>query len=263
MTTLGYFATVLMGLTLGLFGGGGSILTIPILVYLFGIAPVLAGTYSLFLVGLAAAVGMFRSIRRGLVEPRLGFAFAAPSLAGTLAVRRILLPALPEQLVDLGPWQLTRGAFVMGVFAVLMVLAAASLLKPASQRPSPRPRPGATAFAAQGMLIGAVTGFVGAGGGFLITPALMAFGRLPLATAAGTSLMILALNGTLAFAADAARLGAVDWRLLATLAALALAGIVLGIELAPRMPEARLKRAFGLFVLVTGSLILAQQMLRG
>jgi len=113
----------------------------------------------------------------------------------------------------------------------------------------------------RGLCIGALTGFVGAGGGFLITPALMSFARLPLAAAAGTSLFVLALNGSLAFAADAVGRAALDWRLLVTLAVLALGGIVTGAKIAASVPEARLKRVFGVFVLVTGSLILAEQML--
>ena len=261
MLTLGYLATVLMGLALGLFGGGGSILTVPILVYFFGLEPVLAGTYSLFLVGLTAAVGAANAIRRRRVDARRGFAFALPGLLGVVAVRRGLLPALPEDLLHLGAWHLTRSGLVMSVFAVLMVLAAATLLRPGPARPA-RARPGALGFALRGLAIGALTGFVGAGGGFLITPALIAFARLPLATAAGTSLFVLAMNGMLAFAADAAELATLDWRLLGALSVIALAGIFAGAELAQRVPEARLKRAFGIFVLVTGSLILAQQMLR-
>ena len=126
---LGYLGAVLIGLVLGLIGGGGSILTLPILVYLFGIEPVTATAYSLFIVGLAAVVGTLKNMRQQLVDFKTALIFALPAFIAVYVTRRYLVPALPDPLFSLGTWSLSKNVGIMVFFAVIMVLASVSMIR--------------------------------------------------------------------------------------------------------------------------------------
>jgi uncharacterized membrane protein YfcA len=268
LEVLGYLATLLMGVTLGLVGGGGSILTVPILVYLFGVAPILATAYSLFIVGSTSLLGGWGYHRRGDVDWRTGFTFAAPSFVGVYLTRAYLMPKLPDPVWHSASLEISKPILIMGVFAALMLLASWSMLK--AKRPaesdsvlSVSAKPSSRKFALialEGLVVGGVTGFVGAGGGFLIIPALVVLVGLSMRIAVGTSLIIIAVKSLLGFLGDVQTQPQLEWPLLLSLSAVALVGMSVGLKLAPRVPEAKLKRAFGWLVLLMGALIMAYQL---
>lgn len=262
MEFAGYIASLLMGVTLGLLGGGGSILTVPILVYFFDIIPTTATGYSLFVVGVTALVGSFSHYRRGDVSLQTGAAFAIPSMLGVVLSRTVIVPSLPETIATAGAMNLTRDALIMMAFACLMVLASWSMIRRKGElrTDSSKPRPGPATIIIQGFLVGVVAGFVGAGGGFLIVPALAILIGLGMRVAVGTSLVIIAFQSILGFVGDLAVSATVNWRLLLSVAMVAIFGIIAGSSLSSRLPETKLKKAFGWFVLVMGAGILIEQM---
>jgi uncharacterized membrane protein YfcA len=268
MEVVGYGAALLMGVTLGMIGGGGSILTVPILVYLFKIDAVLATAYSLFIVGTTALAGGIGYLRRKEVDLKTGFIFAVPSFIGVYLTRRFGVPALPDTIFTAsgtwGDFEITKPMFIMGVFAILMIAAALSMIlaKPPGEPKALSPMTRGLVISAEGLVVGAVTGLVGAGGGFLIIPALVLLVGLPMKQAVGTSLFIIAAKSLLGFLGDLRGDQAIDWQLLLTLAGIAIVGLVVGMSLVARVPEKALKKAFGIFVLIMGSWILIDQLSR-
>jgi len=262
LVTLGWLAAILMGLTLGLIGGGGSILTVPILVYLFGVEPVRATGYSLFVVGATALVGASRFLRAGLVDARSTVVFGLPSLAGVYAVRRWLVPALPDVVWARGDVVVGKGLLVMLVFATVMVVAAGSMIVSGGRGRDPATRHARALPLAvlEGLAVGGVTGFVGAGGGFLIVPALVFFRGLPVRTAIGTSLLVIAIKSLFGFVGEIQGTSGTEWPLLAGFSLLAAGGIVGGVELNHRVPADRLKPLFGWFVLAMAVLIFVREL---
>lgn len=255
---LGYLGLGLMGLTLGVIGGGGSILTVPILVYFFGIPGASAAANSLFVVGACAALGSAAAIARKTVSLRTAFLFYAPSALGVILARRVLLDSLPDSMTFLGS-AFSKDSVILLAFALVMVAASVSMIRPQTRAPSPED-PALLRVAIGGLATGTITGFVGAGGGFLIVPALVQGLRLPMTQAVGTSLMIITLNSWTGFAVDTIQGTAWDWALLVPVTAVALVGAVIGMRLAPRIPGHRLKAIFGWFVLVTGTVLLVSQL---
>lgn len=265
MEMLGYGASIFMGLVLGMIGGGGSILTVPLLVYLFAINPVTATAYSLFIVGLTALIGGIGAAKKGMVDFKTGLLFAAPSFLSVYLTRAYLIPSMPENLFRLGSYQITKPLFMMIVFAILMLLASISMIKKkktTEETGSSTSKSAATRYtfiALEGLLVGAVTGFVGAGGGFLIIPALVVLVGLPMKVAVGTSLFIIAIKSLIGFVGDLQSQTAMDWTLLLQVSGLAVLGILIGQKLSAKVPEAMLKKGFGYFVLMMGSVILLDQ----
>ena len=264
---LGYFAAIFIGLSLGIMGGGGSILTVPVLVYLMGVSPVLSTAYSLFVVGSTAVVGAWGYFRKGLVSLKTALVFLGPSLLAVFGVRKLLMPAIPPALFTVGNRVFTKDLLVLLAFAVLLVVAATSMIRS-------RPAEGGRAEARPhqptfnyplvlgiGLVVGTLTGLVGAGGGFLIILALVLGARLPMKLAVGTSLAIIALNSLIGFTGDVSAGTPIAWAFLAGFLAFALGGIVLGTYLARFIPGARLKPAFGWFTLAMGAFILIKELL--
>jgi uncharacterized membrane protein YfcA len=261
MEVLGYVASLVMGIILGLMGGGGSILTVPIMVYLFSLSPTVATGYSLFVVGVTALVGSAMYMRKGDIDFKIGLLFAIPSILGVTASRRLILPRVPEVIFNLGGFNLTKEILVMVTFAILMVAASYSMIKGRRER-NPMEITSlvrTTLVIGEGFIVGAVAGFVGAGGGFLIIPALVILTGLPMRLAVGSSLMIIALQSLIGFAGDISRGAIVDWSLLMTVAAIAIVGIVAGSAIAHKIKEQKLKIAFGWLVLTIGTAILIEQ----
>lgn len=261
MDYVGYLASIAMGITLGIMGGGGSILTVPILVYLFALSPMIATGYSLFVVGTTALIGSFMYIRKGEVDFQASFAFAIPSVIGVNISRGIILPYIPAIVAQVDAFILTKEILVMVTFAALMIAASTSMIKKKiDRRPMaihPLLRVGLISLL--GLVVGIIAGFVGAGGGFLIIPALVFMAGLTMRIAVGTSLMIIAFQSLLGFAGDISRGLVVDWKLLGVVAACAVIGIVVGSSVAHKIKEQKLKTAFGWFVLVMGLTILIEQ----
>lgn len=259
---IGYLAAAFIGLALGMTGGGGAILTVPVLVYFFGLSPGLATSYSLFVVGSTSLAGAAGSYRRRLVDFRTALLFGIPSVLAVLATRKYLLPAIPEILLRSGDFTLTRDTATMLLFAALMLAAAVFMLKPA---PLPKEHAakkvcGKCRLMLYGVGLGLVTGLLGAGGGFLLVPVLVVLVKLPMQTAVGTSLVIIAVNSLAGFAGDLGHYDT-DWFFLLALTAIAVAGIIAGGRLSRRIPARWLKRAFALLVLATGSYILIHEIL--
>lgn len=264
MELVGYFATILMGATLGMIGGGGSILTVPILVYLFGITPSIATGYSLFIVGSTAVVGSLSYIKRGEVQFETVLDFALPGFIGVYLTRSYLLPTLPESLLEAGEVIITKDIFLMTVFAILMFLASISMIRKQKQKtPSNTQTRGRRIITAlQGFSIGVVAGTVGAGGGFLIVPALVVLVGLRMKTAVGTSLVIIAINSLFGFTGDHGNHDSIDWTLLLSVSGIAAIGIIIGYALSRQISDANLKKIFGWFVLIMGSSILIDQIMK-
>ncbi|AGH94491.1 sulfite exporter TauE/SafE family protein [Pseudobdellovibrio exovorus] len=274
MEILGYGAAILMGLILGLTGGGGSILTVPILVYLFQTEPLLATSYSLFIVGVTSLIGGFFYLRKEEVDLKTGFIFALPSFMGVYLSRHLLLPALPDPVFRIFHSDISKATLVMVLFAILMLLTSVSMLRGQKQKQEQKQKNNQDTLSAknntkkwaltalQGFLVGAVTGFVGAGGGFLIIPALVLFAGLPIRKAVGTSLFIIAANSLFGFSKDLQQGISVDWILALTILTIATVGLFGGAMLSEKIPEKYLKTGFGYFVLVMGFGVLLDQVLR-
>lgn len=263
MEILGYVASVIMGLTLGLIGGGGSILTVPILVYLFDVDPVLSTAYSLFVVGLTSAVGSVSHFKKGNVDLKTAVFFGIPSIVGVYAVRKLAVPAIPDPVFTLGDFALGKGVFVMVLFAILMLLASVSMIRKQKNNGTEGAKEKKFNFPlifAEGLIVGGITGLVGAGGGFLIIPALVLLAGLPMKQAVGTSLMIIALKSLIGFTGDLGGALEIDYTFMLVFSAFAVAGILLGSYLTRFISNEKLKPAFGWFVLVMGVYILGKEL---
>lgn len=264
MYIAGYLASILIGLSLGLIGGGGSILTVPVLVYLFGIDPILGTAYSLFIVGVTSVIGSISYSRHSLVDVRTAIIFGLPSIVAVFLTRAYLVPAIPQEVLRLGDLIIDRGMMLMLLFAILMLVASIGMIRPTTKSPkSPqsalthRKYP-YTLILIEGLVVGSLTGLVGAGGGFLIIPALVILGRLPMKQAIGTSLVIISAKSLLGFLGESG-LRDLDWGFLLSVTAFASLGIFLGMKLSHRIDGARLKPAFGWFVFVMGIYIILKE----
>lgn len=257
MILSGYVASVFIGISLGLIGGGGSILTVPVLVYLFGIDASLATVYSLFVVGTTSAVGSVNYFKKGLVDIRTAVFFGIPSIVAIFFTRQYILPLIPAVIFSAGDHSFTRNMLLMLLFALLMIAASYSMIRKENTA-GPQTSMSYRHIFLQGIFTGMVTGLIGAGGGFLIIPALVNFLRLPMKTAIGTSLLIISVNSLTGFLFSLHN-NAVHWNFLLSIAALAVAGIVIGSKLSTKIKSARLKTAFGWFVLVMGIYIILKE----
>ena len=263
MEILGYLASLIIGISLGLIGGGGSILTVPVLVYLMGVDPVSATAYSLFIVGLTSLVGAWPKYRQGQVNLKTAIIFGAPSIIAVYATRKFIIPAIPAELFTVGDLVVTKPLMMMMLFAVLMVAASVSMIRGGNSNPDSddtgEQRFNYPLILLEGAVVGMLTGLVGAGGGFLIIPALVVLSKLPMKQAVGTSLLIIAAKSLIGFTGDLSHMQ-MDWRLLLTVSALAIAGIFLGDALSKKVDGDKLKKGFGWFVLVMGVYIIVQQL---
>lgn len=258
---LGFLGAVIMGITLGLIGGGGSILTVPILIYLFSIDAVLATSYSLVIVGVSAFAGGINYFKKKWVDFTVALWFGSSSLLSVYLTRRYLMPIIPDTLFDNGELIFTKDMLVLISFAALMLAASLKMIfgKP------PKGQGGSIngiGLLIQGLLVGLVTGFVGAGGGFIIVPSLVYLAKLDIKKAIGTSLLIISVNSLLGFLGDLqSESSAIDFVFLGKFIGMALIGIFTGTYLSKKISGAKLKPAFGYFVLVVGAFILYQQIM--
>lgn len=259
-SVLGYLAATLIGISLGLIGGGGSILTVPVLVYLLGIEPVLATAYSLFVVGISSAVGLITYIKKQLVSFRIAFLFGLPSIVSVYLTRLYLLPMIPDTIFTYDGFSLSKDMAIMVLFALLMIVASYSMIKGRKEEVAPIEQKNFNygLILLEGLTVGMLTGLVGAGGGFLIIPALVILTGIPMKLAVGTSLFIIALKSLIGFTGDMVNFD-IDWALLLPFSAIAIAGIFIGAKLSDYISGQKLKPAFGYFVLVMGLYILISE----
>ncbi len=257
----GYLAAIVIGISLGLIGGGGSILTVPVLVYLFRIDAVLATSYSLFIVGTTSVIGSVTYFQKGLVNIKTAIVFGIPSILAVFLTRAFLVPAIPLEVLQVGNFLITKSILLMLLFAVLMIFASYSMIKKEKIKVEKIEQPQVFNYPMillEGMVVGVLTGLVGAGGGFLIIPALVVLSKLPMKEAIGTSLVIIAAKSLIGFFGEHS--GAmIQWVFLSKVTLFAIVGIFIGITISKKIDGAKLKPAFGWFVLVMGIYILLKE----
>ena len=251
----GYFFAVLIGFLLGILGGGGSILTIPVLVYFFDIDPLVATTYSLFIVGLTAVSGSISNYRVRNVDHRAAALFGAPSVTMLFIVRKWLINFIPQTIFRSGDLIITKSIFLMIVFSFLMLICGLSMIKAKTYLPSKEKR-SSTRLIIQGCITGAITGFIGIGGGFIIVPSLVLFAGLPMKKAIGTSLTIIAINCVVGLLSNFGAVQGLNFVFLLTFSALAIPGMLAGTFTTKFFPDKRMKFIFGWVILAMSVIVL-------
>ena len=258
----GYLGALLMGVTLGLIGGGGSILTLPLLVYIFQIETVLATTYSLFIVGLTALIGSFSHIKLGNIDAKVAIIFGIPSLISVFATRFYIVPLIPKTLGFFGSFEVTKSVFILVLLAILMLLAAYSMLRKSKniEQIDEAISYNYPLIIVEGLLVGGVTAIVGAGGGFLIIPALVLLTKVPMKKAVGTSLIIIAAKSLIGFLTDLNLNQAINWPFLMQFSIVAIVGILIGSQLSKRFNNEKLKPIFAMFLIVMAIYVICKEL---
>ena len=259
---MGYIAALFIGISLGSIGGGGSILTVPVLVYLFGVNPVLSTSYSLFVVGATSLVGAFNNYLNGFVRVKTALLFGLSSIIAVFLTRKFLIPFIPAHIATIGGVNITKSVVTMVLFALLMVAASIFMIRGRQQKTA-KNLPGnkkinLPKLLMYGTAIGIATGVLGAGGGFLLIPVLVLLVKLPMKEAVGTSLLIIALNSLIGFTGDLGHF-TMNWIFLVKITTIATAGIFVGALIGKKMAGDKLKKGFGWFVLVMGICILFKE----
>ena len=261
MEIAGYIASLIIGISLGLIGGGGSILTVPVMVYLFGVQPLLATSYSLFVVGVTSLFGAASNYRKGLVNVKTAVLFGISSILTVFLTRKLLIPAIKGITITVAGFTITEPMFTMLLFSLLMIMAAFSMIvtkrKSTEENNSPKKNNFSRLFL-YGIAIGFITGLLGAGGGFLLIPTLVVVLGLPMKEAVGTSLLIIALNSLIGFTGDLGHF-LIEWQLLLRVTLIAIGGILIGSQLSKKIEGESLKKGFGWFVLIMGIYIITKE----
>ncbi len=263
LEVLAFIGAVLIGVILGLMGGGGSIVTVPVLVYLLGYSPVVATGYSLFVVGSTSLVGTVMYSKRGLVNIRAALIFGIPAAIAVFLTRQYIVPAIPEKLFSIGDFVVTNNVFLMVIFALMMLFASVSMIRKkkvlVEMDDSDSTNMKSYAIVLQGFGVGLLTGLVGVGGGFLIVPALVLFSKLDMKTAVGTSLLIMSMNSLFGFIGDIIN-REIDWSFLLIFTGLSILGIFVGNALSKKISGAKLKSGFGWLILIMGIYIFIKEL---
>jgi uncharacterized protein len=262
METLAYLASILIGISLGLIGGGGSILTVPVLVYMFGISPLISTSYSLFIVGSTSLIGAYINYRKGLVKIKTAMFFGLTSITTVYIIRRFLIPLIPYNLFQIGGFRVTEPILTMVLFAVLMIAASIGMISGKEGKSGCLEcnlRRNVIKLLLSGIGIGLTTGLLGAGGGFLLIPTLVLILGMPMREAVGTSLLIIALNSLIGFFGDIGHF-AIDWLFLLKITLIAVSGILIGGMVSKNVESDRLKSGFGWFVLAVGIFIICREL---
>ncbi|MGA1227022.1 MAG: sulfite exporter TauE/SafE family protein [Tamlana sp.] len=247
----GYISALIIGISLGLIGGGGSILAVPVLAYLFSVNEKVATAYSLFIVGASALIGGIKQHFKGLVDWRTSVVFGIPAIVGVTLVRHFVVPALPNVLFHIGEFEFTRRMAMFGLFAALMIPAAFSMLKDDKvKKVTGEVKYNYTLILLEGLIVGGITGLIGAGGGFLIIPALVILANVEMKVAVATSLIIIAFKSLMGFFLGDALTMEIDWSFLAVFTGLSFAGIFIGSYLGNFIDGKKLKKGFSYFIFV-------------
>ena len=258
MEILGYFFAIIIGLIIGIIGGGGSILGVPVFVYLFKMDVLSATTFSLFVVGVSSAFGAISNARQGNVDFKTALLFGIPSVFSIVFVRKIILPHLPENLINIGDIHIPKNLFILVLFAVLMLFSSIKMIVGNPKIETQTKSPQYPLLITQGIAVGMITGMIGAGGGFLIVPALVMLLNLEMKKAIGTSLFIISINSLLGFASSE-HISNIDWEFLLKFTGLAIIGLLSGIRISKKIDGKKLKPAFGWFVLSMGIYIILKE----
>jgi uncharacterized protein len=254
---LGFVGALLIGVSLGLIGGGGSILAVPILAYIFGVNEQYATAYSLFIVGVSALVGGIKQNKKGLVDWKTAVVFGIPTIIAVTSVRKFLIPALPDVLFQINDFEFTRRMAMFGLFAVLMIPSGITMIKGRKEvsLSENKKKFNYPLILTEGLLVGTLTGFVGAGGGFLIIPSLVILAKIEMKVAVATSLIIIAGNSILGFSLGDAMTLDINWTFLMSFTALSLVGIFVGTYLNNYIDGKKLKKGFGYFIFMMSAFI--------
>ncbi len=257
---VGYILAVFVGMTLGMLGSGGSILSVPILVYVMGIEPTLATAYSLFVIGTTSLVGGIHKAKQNLVDFNKVLLFGIPAIISVFVTRKILVPRIPDVIFSTDNFTLTKSVLIMVVFAFVMIIASVRMIKPLKEKIVYRDfKLNYFKIALMGILIGIVSGFVGAGGGFLIVPTLLFFANTPIKMAVGTSLFIVSAQSLIGFTGDIMSDQIIDWKLLELFTLASIVGIFIGNFISKKVADEKLKTSFGWFVLSMGIYIIIRE----
>jgi uncharacterized protein len=259
----GYFFGLIMGITLGLIGAGGSTMTVPIMVYLFGLDTVLATTYSLFIVGFTSLIGSYKQYRLGNISWKFVVLFGISSILAVILSRTYLIHLIPTEIIHTTNFLLTKNTLLLVVFACMMLFASISMIKnKAYEIEDANLEINRFQIVLAGLLVGFITGIVGVGGGFLIIPVLTNWAKLPIKKAVATSLIIITINSLIGFGVDHNGLKRIDWIHMSIFSLIAIVGIMIGIKLSTKIPGEKLKPLFGWFILLMGTSILISEFLK-
>jgi uncharacterized membrane protein YfcA len=253
-----------MGIILGMIGAGGSILTVPILVYIVGIEPVQASSYSLFIVGVTASFGVAKYLKSNIVDIKAAVIFSIPSLIGVFLTRTFILPFIPDIIISLQGFEITKSLVILILFAILMIFASFSMIKKdksINQNLNNKSKYNYLLIFVEGSIVGILTGFVGAGGGFLIIPALVVLANIPMKQAIGTSIVIIAVKSLIGFGGDIIIENNIEWDILLIYTLFSIVGMLIGTKLTQKMKASNLKKGFGYFVLIMGIFIILKETL--
>ncbi len=261
---LGYIGAILTGLVLGLLGGGGALLSIPVLVYLFHLPASVATGYSLFLVGITASSGAVQNIRKKLVDYYAVLYYGVPSTLTVYCMRRFAIPALPKQIFTIGSFTLDKNHLILFVLSIVMFGAAYKMIttRHEEEKDAPAGSIDRIQLALYAVLIGGFLGLVGAGGGFLMVPALIYFAHLPMRKALGTSLVLVAANSFIGFLGDVHSNANMDWKFLFLFSAFSIAGVFTGTYLQRHIRAEQLKKYFGWFILLVAVFMVVKELSR-
>ena len=258
---LSYFLALFVGISLGLIGSGGSILSVPIFVYVLHIEPVLATAYSLFVVGCTAFVGGIQKANQHLVDFKKVFLLGVPTVLAVFLTRLFLMPKIPNTINLTTSYSISKSILILVVFGLVMIFASLKMIRPiaatnlADTKAFQYPK-----IIGIALLIGTLAGFVGAGGGFLIIPALLFLANTPMKTAIGTSLFIVATQSLLGFLGDYNSFALLDWSILLKFTTSSVVGLFIGNKISKRVNANNLKTSFGYFVLFTGICIVVKEL---
>lgn len=259
---IGYILAVFVGITLGLIGSGGSILSVPILVYVMGVEPILATAYSLFVVGTTALFGGVQKAKQKLVDFKKVLLFGIPTILSVFITRKIIVPSIPNTIFSSSSFTLQKSVLIMIIFAVVMIFASVRMIRPLKKEIiNDDSKLNYVAIFFQGLLIGLVAGFVGAGGGFLIIPALLFLAKTPMKMAVGTSLFIVSVQSLIGFIGDIRPDQPINWNLILIFTLCSIVGVFIGNYLSNKFSGEKLKTGFGWFVLAMGIYIIIKELI--
>ena len=259
MEFIGYFFALIIGLVMGIIGGGGSILGVPVFVYIFKIGAVTATALSLFVVGTTSLIGSFGYMKQKLVNFKTALLFGIPSILGVVFSRRLVVPNLPEIIFNKLGFVLTKDMFLLILFAILMLISSYKMINKINEEPLKKSdETNYTLLISQGLLVGILTGLIGAGGGFLIVPALVMLLGMEIKQAIGTSLLIIAMNSLLGFFSAIDKVD-INWQFLLIFTSLSVVGVFSGILISKKVNGKKLKPIFGWFILAMGVYIILKE----
>jgi uncharacterized membrane protein YfcA len=259
---VGYFFGLLMGITLGLIGAGGSTMTVPIMVYLFGLDTILATTYSLFVVGFTTLIGSYKHYKLGNISWKFVLLFGIPSIVSVVVSRTYLIHLIPDIIVHSANFTLSKNTMLLVIFACMMLFASISMIRNnTAEIQDDSFEINRFQIVLAGVLVGFITGIVGVGGGFLIIPVLTNWAKLSIKKSVATSLIIITINSLIGFSVDHDGLQRIDWIHMFIFSLFAIIGITIGVKLSTKIPGEKLKPLFGWFILIMGISILLSELI--